>query len=180
MDKFTPYLPPFQFIDSHFPALLDSLLASHSFRDLSFTPFHTLSPFFHDPLPLPPHPYICASSAFSAVVQLYARSAQLPTNILLASRSRGLVIGPHSAVLAALFWRIPTTPSSASAVQPLMISATSTPGHSSWTHPTLFVGLLCLPLSAPTLITLSPTFSKMMIAGPSAPPSFTWGFSHLP
>jgi len=77
---------PFQFVDSHFPALLDSLLALGSFHDICVTPFYTLSPFFHGPLPSPPHPYICASSDFSAVVQLYARSAQLPTNIPLASR----------------------------------------------------------------------------------------------
>ena len=86
MDKFTPYLPPFHFIDSQLPALLDSLLASRSLHNLSFAPFHTLCPFFYDSSTPPPHPYLRASSAFSAVVQLYARSAQLPTNVPLAAR----------------------------------------------------------------------------------------------
>src|SRR5437588_8850706 len=86
MDKFTPYLPSFHFVDSPLPRLLDSLLASHSLYDLSFAPLHALFPFFHDPHSPPPHPYIQASSAFSAVVQLYVHSGQLPTNALLASR----------------------------------------------------------------------------------------------
>ena len=66
--------------------LLDSLLASRSFYDLSFAPFHTLCPFFYDSFGLPPHPYLHASSAFLAVVQLYVRSAQLLTNVPLTSR----------------------------------------------------------------------------------------------
>ena len=70
MDKFTPYLLPFRFIDSHFLSFLDSLLASRSSYDPSFAPLHTLSPFFHDPHPPHPHPYICAPSAFLAVVRL--------------------------------------------------------------------------------------------------------------
>ena len=49
MDKFTPYLLPFRFIDSHFLNFLDSLLVSCSSYDPSFAPLHTLSPFFHDP-----------------------------------------------------------------------------------------------------------------------------------
>ncbi len=43
MDKFTPYLPPFQYIDSHLP-LLHSLLASRSFFDSSFVPLRHLLP----------------------------------------------------------------------------------------------------------------------------------------
>jgi len=86
MDKFTPYLPPFHFIDSHLSALLDSLIASCSLHDLSFGPLHTLCPFFYNSFTPPPHPYLCASSAFSAVVQLYTWSAQLPTNVPLASQ----------------------------------------------------------------------------------------------
>jgi hypothetical protein len=88
MDRFTPYLPPFQFIDSRFAGLLHSLLASRSFHDLAFTPFHTLTSFFHDSHTAPSHPYIRASSAYSAVIQLYARSSQLPTRTILATRFR--------------------------------------------------------------------------------------------
>ena len=89
MDKFTPYLPPLHFIGSHLPALLGSLLASRSLHGLSFGPLHILCPFFYDSFTPPPHPYLCASSTFSAAIQLYARSAQLPTNIPLASRFGG-------------------------------------------------------------------------------------------
>jgi len=80
MDRFTPYIPSFQYIDSNLPALLHSLLASRSFFNSSFTPLHTLSPFFYDCQPAPLHPYTHSSSSYSAVVQLYARSNQLPTN----------------------------------------------------------------------------------------------------
>jgi hypothetical protein len=86
MDKFTPYVYPFEFVDSRFPSLLHSLLAFRSFYDPSFVPFRTLSPILHDLHPPPPHPYVRASSAYSAVIQLYGRSSQLPTNVSLASR----------------------------------------------------------------------------------------------
>ena len=46
------------------------------------------APSFYYPHPPPPHPYTRASSVYSAVVQLYARSHQLPTNLSFASRSR--------------------------------------------------------------------------------------------
>ena len=85
MDKFTAYLPPFQYIESNLPNLLNSLLASHSFFDPSFVPLHTLSPLLYDPSTPPLHPYTCASSAYSVVIQLYACSHQLPTNISLAA-----------------------------------------------------------------------------------------------
>jgi len=86
MDRFTAYVPPFQFIDSRFPELLQSLLAFRSFHDLTFTPFHTLSSLFHDSHTPPAHPYVRASSPYSAVVQLYARSSQLPTGATTASQ----------------------------------------------------------------------------------------------
>ncbi|KAI0262979.1 hypothetical protein BGY98DRAFT_1048283, partial [Russula aff. rugulosa BPL654] len=86
MDRFTPYLPPFNYIESHLPNLLNSLLASRSFFNSSFAPLHILSPLLHDPSPPPLHPYTRASSSFSAVVQLYTRSGQLPTNLSRATR----------------------------------------------------------------------------------------------
>ncbi|KAF8487040.1 hypothetical protein DFH94DRAFT_599101, partial [Russula ochroleuca] len=86
MDKFTPYLPSFQYIDSHLPLLLHSLLASRTFFHPSFAPLHTISPLFYDSHSLPLHPYTRASSSYSAVVQLYARSGQLPTSLSRATR----------------------------------------------------------------------------------------------
>jgi hypothetical protein len=86
MDKFTPYLPPYEYIDSHLPSLIQSLLASRSFFHASFSPQHILSPLFYDTHLPPLHPYTRASSSYSAVVQLYARSGQLPTNLSCAAR----------------------------------------------------------------------------------------------
>lgn len=78
MENFTLYLPPFNYIDSRLPVLLHSLLASQSFFRSSFTPFHVTLPVLYNTHP-PLHPYTRASSSYSAVVQLYARSGQLPT-----------------------------------------------------------------------------------------------------
>jgi hypothetical protein len=94
MEKFTPYIPSHSFVDTNFSDLLHSLLASRSFYDLSFVPFYTLSHHIHDLTPPPSHPYVCASSAFSAVIQLCARSRQLPTNEFL---PLGLVVAQASA-----------------------------------------------------------------------------------
>ena len=88
MDKFTPHLPSFQYIESNLPQLLHSLLASRTFSNPSFVPLSVLSPFFYDSHSPPLHPYTQASSSFSAVVQLYTRSGQLPTNLSMATRFR--------------------------------------------------------------------------------------------
>ena len=45
MDKFVPYLPPFQYIESGLPRLLQSLQASQSFFNSSFVLLQILSPF---------------------------------------------------------------------------------------------------------------------------------------
>ena len=74
------------YIDSSLPPLLHSLLAQRSLYNPSFAPLCTLSPFLYDLCPPPLHPYTQASSAYSAIVQLYACSAQLPTNLTIASR----------------------------------------------------------------------------------------------
>jgi hypothetical protein len=86
MDRFTPFCPPFNYIESNLSSLIHSLLASRSFHDSSFGPLPILSPFLYDSSPPPLHPYTRTSSSFSAVVQLYARSGQLPTNLTLAKR----------------------------------------------------------------------------------------------
>ena len=170
MDKFTPYLPPFSFIDSHLPSLLDSLLASRSFYDLSFAPFHTLRPFFYDSFGLPPHPYLRASSAFSTVAHLYARSAQLPTNVPLASR-----FGDRSAFCRFGCPVLEDPIISSSFVQPFRTSATTTRGRSFRTSPIVLVGPHYHPLFAPTLTTSLPTFSEVTTLGPCAPLFSTWG-----
>ena len=92
MDKYTPFLPPFQYIDSNLPSLLANLLAHHSYFHPSFSPSHILSSPLYDTHPYPLHPYTRTSSSFSAVVQLYAHSSQLPTNLTLATRFQDRLI----------------------------------------------------------------------------------------
>jgi hypothetical protein len=86
MDRFSPYLPPFNYIESGLPLLIHSLLASRAFFNPSFGPLPILSPFIYDSQAPPLHPYTRASSSYSAVVQLYTRSGQLPTNLTRANR----------------------------------------------------------------------------------------------
>ena len=86
MDKFTAFLPPFQYLESHLPLLLQSLLAFQTFHNASFVPLRLISPSLYDSHPPPLHPYTRSSSAYSAVIQLYARSGQLPTNLSMANR----------------------------------------------------------------------------------------------
>jgi hypothetical protein len=86
MDRFSPYLPPFNYIESGLPLLIHSLLASRAFFNPSFGPLPILSPFIYDSQAPPLRPYTRASSSYSAVVQLYTRSGQLPTNLTRANR----------------------------------------------------------------------------------------------
>lgn len=67
MDKYTPYLLPFQYIDSNLPHLLNNLLASHSFFHPSFSPSVILSPPLYNiqyatPSPHPLTTHLCVLS----------------------------------------------------------------------------------------------------------------------
>ncbi|KAF8459970.1 hypothetical protein DFH94DRAFT_635179 [Russula ochroleuca] len=75
-----------QYLDPRLPILFHSRLASHTFFHPSFAPLRTISPLLYDSHSLPLYPYTRASSSYSAVVQLYACSGQLPTSLSRATR----------------------------------------------------------------------------------------------
>jgi hypothetical protein len=66
-------------IESNIRVFTDYFLARQTAKALSFGHHHTMTTWLYDPRPPPLHPYTRASSAYSAMVQLYARSGQLPT-----------------------------------------------------------------------------------------------------
>ena len=79
MDRFTPFHPSYGYIETNLSRFVPYLLAFTLSQDSSFRPLHRLPHFLYDSHPPPAHPYLHASSAFSATLQLYLRSAQLDT-----------------------------------------------------------------------------------------------------
>lgn len=79
MDRFTPFTSSDGFIESNLSTFADYHLALATANDPSFLPTSVLAPAFYDSHVPPEHPYVRASSAYSAVVQLYVRSSQLDT-----------------------------------------------------------------------------------------------------
>ena len=95
MPDFVLHAPSLGYIDaSSIPATIRNLNASSLLSDPLSRPNLTLFRSLYDTHPPPLHPYTRASSAFSATVQLYARSAQLDTAWTRRSRFRD--VSPHS------------------------------------------------------------------------------------
>ncbi|KAJ6498669.1 hypothetical protein DFH09DRAFT_849724, partial [Mycena vulgaris] len=67
------------FIESNISTYILHFSSRAAVGNPSFLPSSSLFLAVYDPHPPPEHPYIRASSSSSAVVQLYARSQQLPT-----------------------------------------------------------------------------------------------------
>lgn len=67
------------FIESNVQAYIIHTLATRTAADPDFRPSTTLCLPVYNPLPPPAHPYLRASSAYSPLVQLYARCGQLDT-----------------------------------------------------------------------------------------------------
>ena len=87
MDEFALWSSSKGYIDSNLSLLSDDLLIACTMSSFA----HDLSlcmpsPLYHHHHP-PSYPYERAYSAYSALVQLYARSGQLPSNLLLCSRN---------------------------------------------------------------------------------------------
>ncbi|KAK0436313.1 uncharacterized protein EV420DRAFT_1672520, partial [Desarmillaria tabescens] len=77
MDHFVLYNFVDGYIESNIPSYVSSAFTTDTVAHVNFCPATTmLLPLYDDYAP-PEHPYIRASSVYSAVVQLYARSAQL-------------------------------------------------------------------------------------------------------
>ncbi|KAJ3717448.1 hypothetical protein C8R42DRAFT_534956, partial [Lentinula raphanica] len=82
MDSYTLFSPSHSYIESNISSHISSILVHQQTSDTSFRPSLTLMlPIHNNPCP-PEHPYIRASSSYSALVQLYARSSQLDTRLL--------------------------------------------------------------------------------------------------
>jgi len=79
MDRFTPFHPSFGYIETNLSSFVPHLLAFVLSQDSSFRPLRCLPYFLYDSHPPPTHPYLHATSAFAAALQLYLRSAQLNT-----------------------------------------------------------------------------------------------------
>jgi hypothetical protein len=87
MDDFTPYREIDGWIESNIRSFVDMSLArqTSSLLPTRYGSRHSLH--LYDRTSPPEHPYTHATSAYSALIQLYACSGQLPTAHLMASRS---------------------------------------------------------------------------------------------
>ena len=77
MDRFTPFHASYGYVEANLSSFVPHLLAFTLSQDSSFRPLHRLPRFLYDNHPPLAHPYLHASSAFSATLQLYLGSAQL-------------------------------------------------------------------------------------------------------
>lgn len=81
MDSYVLYSPSHSYIESNVLSHINSALISQQHTDRSFRPSTTLLLPLHANACPPDHPYVHSSSAYSTVVQLYARSSQLDTRL---------------------------------------------------------------------------------------------------
>ncbi|KAJ8095721.1 hypothetical protein PM082_022828 [Marasmius tenuissimus] len=81
MDKFTLFSTSNGYIEQNTLPFVISLCQQHAIQDPLSRPNLTLLRHLYDSHSLPLHPYTRASSGYSALVQLYARSSQLETSL---------------------------------------------------------------------------------------------------
>ncbi|KAK0243165.1 hypothetical protein EDD85DRAFT_318805 [Armillaria nabsnona] len=79
MDSFMLYSPNDGYVETRISSYLPSVLTSAQYSSPDFRPATTMLLPFYDQHTPPDHPYLRTSSAYSALVQLYARSDQLDT-----------------------------------------------------------------------------------------------------
>ena len=79
MDDFTFYRPEDGWIESDIPTFTDHFLSRTAARNISIGHGEHMATWLYDPRPPPEYPYTRAASAYTALVQWYARSGQLPT-----------------------------------------------------------------------------------------------------
>jgi hypothetical protein len=79
MDSYTFYREPDGWVESNIRHFIDHFSAIATSDRLALLPNHRLATWLYDTNPPPPWIYTKASSAYTALVQLYARSGQLPT-----------------------------------------------------------------------------------------------------
>lgn len=88
MDPFTFYRSKNGWIESNVQDLMSNDAISQTQASLGYHRGNRMASWLYNPGPHPQYPYIRAVSAYSALVQLYARSGQLPTPDL--NHSRGI------------------------------------------------------------------------------------------
>ena len=79
MDAYTFHREPDGWIESNIRYFVDHFTAKTTADRLALLPKHRMSTWLYDPNPPPPWIYTKAFSAYTALVQLYARSGQLAT-----------------------------------------------------------------------------------------------------
>jgi hypothetical protein len=79
MDPYTFHREPDGWVESNIRYFIDHFTSKETADRLAFLPKHRMSTWLYDLNPPPPWVYTKASSAYTALVQLYARSGQLPT-----------------------------------------------------------------------------------------------------
>jgi hypothetical protein len=88
MDRFTFFTSVDGWIESNIRTLTDRLLSAQGSRELELKHGLRLVRSVYDPTPPPSYPYLRSLSCYSALVQLYSRSGQLPTAARLHSRHK--------------------------------------------------------------------------------------------
>jgi hypothetical protein len=79
MDPYTFHREPDGWVESNVRYFVDHFCAKSTADTLALLPKHRMTTWLYDPNAPPPWLYLKASSAYTALVQLYARSGQLPT-----------------------------------------------------------------------------------------------------
>lgn len=79
MDEFTFYRPEDGWIESDIRTFTDHFLSRAAADTISIGHSERMATWLYDPRPPPEYPYTKAVSAYTALVQWYARSGQLPT-----------------------------------------------------------------------------------------------------
>ncbi|KAL6308919.1 hypothetical protein BKA93DRAFT_822185 [Sparassis latifolia] len=86
MDNYTLFSLRDGYIESNPSTYISHAHIATVVEDKSFQPLHCVALPLYNHHPPPEHPYTCASSAYFAVVQLYARCDQLDTHYLRSAR----------------------------------------------------------------------------------------------
>ncbi|KII84505.1 hypothetical protein PLICRDRAFT_117547 [Plicaturopsis crispa FD-325 SS-3] len=89
MDEFTFYRENDGWIESNIRAFIDYFLARAASENLAIGHRQRMATWLYDPRPPPLYPYTRATAAYSALVQLYARSGQLATAEGLKQKGQG-------------------------------------------------------------------------------------------
>jgi hypothetical protein len=79
MDDYMFFRDDDGWIESNIHIFMDHFMVKQTVKALSHTHHHRMDTWLYDSRPHPTYPYVKAQSAYSALVQLYARSGQLPT-----------------------------------------------------------------------------------------------------